>query len=356
MTPQVAILLLAIGLILVLSGLVTLVEAALFSVPLSRVHLAVEKRRHGSKRLLAIKQNLQRPIGALVILNNVTNIAGSVYVGQLAEDVFGDVWMGIFTGVFTLLMILLAEIVPKTAGERFAEPLALGAAPVMTLLTRALLPFIWLFERITSPLARPEGFHVVSEDEIRVLASVGKTAGAISRHESELIGNVFRLNDVTARDVMTHRLMLSYLPAETPVRELKLEEVEKLHSRILVAQEGDLDRVNGVVYQRDLLLLLAQGKTEMTVGDVKSPIHFVYEGTPAHRLLREFQRTHQHIFVVVDEYGGTSGVVTLEDVLEELVGEIEDEVDAREKRLGVAASDRSQAARAAGKGLEPTKK
>src|SRR5262249_10781443 len=157
--------------------------------------------------------------------------------------------------------------------------------------------------------SRLEEAHVTKEEEIRVLASLSNTRGAISRHESEIIRSAFRLNDVTARDIMTHRLTLSYLPSEKRLVELKPEDILQSHRRILVAAEGDLDKINGVVYQRDILLAMAQGRTGGTVGDLKHPVHFVYEASPAHQLLREFQRTHQHLFVVIDEYGGTSGVV-----------------------------------------------
>lgn len=336
--------LLFIGVLIVVSGLVSLVEAALFSVPLSRIHMAVDRTRAGSRRLLAIKQNLQRPIGALVILNNTVNIGGSLLVGRHAEVLFGDAWIGTFTACFTFVMVVAAEIIPKTLGERFAEPVALGAAPSVLILTRVLTPVIWLIERLTLPFARSGEAHIVSEEEIRAMASLGNTAGSISRHEHELIRKVFRLNDVTAKDIMTHRLHLSHLQAKKPLAELKVEEIEKMHSRILVAADGDLDKINGVVYQRDLLLALAQGRTGLTAGDLKHPVHFVYEATPAHRLLQDFQHTHQHLFVVVDEYGGTSGVVSLEDVLEELVGEIEDEMDAREQaELKTGKAQRPQA-------------
>lgn len=332
-----------VGLLLFLSALVTMSEAALFSVPLSRIHLAVDQKRPGSRRLLSIKQRIQRPVAALVILNNTVNILGSVYAGQIAEREFGSPWLGAFSGILTFLIIVFAEIIPKTIGERFAEPVALATAPWLIWTTRLLLPLIWVIERITLPLTSGKHVSVTSEDEIRALASFGHKTGTISRHESELIRRAFLLNDATAKDMMTHRLMLSYLPAEKSLSELKPEEVGQFHSRILVAVEGDLDKVNGVVYQKDLLLALAEGRTDLSAGDLKHPVQFVYEATAAHRLLREFQRTHQHLFVVVDEYGGTSGAVTLEDVLEELVGEIEDEMDAREKAKAQAIADaRSQ--------------
>jgi CBS domain containing-hemolysin-like protein len=332
-----------VGLLLFLSALVTMTEAALFSVPLSRIHVAVDRKRHGSRRLLAIKQHIQRPVAALVILNNTVNILGSVHAGQIAEREFGSPWLGAFSGLLTFLIIVFAEIIPKTIGERFSEGVALATAPWLIWATRLLLPFIWIIERMTLPLTTTRSASVTSEDEIRALASIGHKTGTISRHESELIRRAFLLNDATAKDMMTHRLMLSCLAAEKTLSELKPEEVGQLHSRILVAVEGDLDKVNGVAYQKDVLLALAEGRTDLTVGDLKHPVQFVYEATPAHRLLREFQRTHQHLFVVVDEYGGTSGVVTLEDVLEELVGEIEDEMDAREKAKTQALADaRSQ--------------
>ncbi len=327
------------GALLVASGLVSMTEAAIFSVSRSEVQLALEKKRHGSRRLAAIKENLSRPIAAIVILNNAINIGGSVFIGHLAAGVFGNAWLGAFTAVFTFLVIVIGEIVPKTLGEKFACPIALRSAPALTLLTECLRPVIFAIEQVCRPLSKFPRPRPTAEDEIRALVRLGKETGTIDRHESELIRRVFLLNDVTAKDIMTHRLNLSSLPAERRLSELRPEDVERLHSRILVAQGGDLDRVDGVVHQRELLLALARGRTDLTVGDLKSPIPVVYEATPAHQLLRKFQQTRQHLFVVVDEYGGTSGVVSLEDVLEELVGEIEDELDAKE---AVEASKASQ--------------
>jgi CBS domain containing-hemolysin-like protein len=318
--------LLAAALILC-SALSSMAEAALFSVPLAKVHVAVEEKRHGSRRLLAIKKNLQRPVAALVILNNTFNIAGSIGIGWLAEHTYGSAAVGIVSAVLTFLIIVFAEILPKTLGERNALGVALTTAPLVTALTRILAPLIWLIGRVIRPFASSAPVIAASEDEIRILASLGNEAGHISRHENELIRRAFLLNDVTAKDIMTHRTKLTYLPADTPISRLHPADVEVSHSRILVADGDDLDRINGVIYLRDILLALAQDKTQLTVGELKKPVVFVHESFPAHRLLVQFQRSRQHLFVVVDEYGGTSGVVSLEDVLEELVGEIHDETD-----------------------------
>lgn len=325
--------------LLAASGLVSMTEAAIFSVSRSEVQLALEKRRHGARRLKAIKENLSKPIAALVILNNAINIGGSIFLGRMATGVFGSAWLGAFTALFTFLVILAGEIVPKTLGEKFAGAIALRTAPALTLLTELLRPVIFAIEKVCKPLSKFPRPRPTAEDEIRALAKLGRETGTLDRHESELIRRVFLLNDVTAKDIMTHRLNLSSLPAETRLSELRPEEVERLHSRILVAEGGDLDKVDGVVHQRELLLALARGRTELTVGDLKSAIPVVYEATPGHELLRKFQQTRQHLFLVVDEYGGTSGVVSLEDVLEELVGDIEDELDAKEAE---EASERPQ--------------
>jgi CBS domain containing-hemolysin-like protein len=270
---------------------------------------------------------MQRPVAVLVLLNNAINIFGSIYVGGLARDRFGSAGAGVFAAVLTFLIILFAEIIPKTVGERYALSIALAASPPLTALTRILSPVIWLLERITHPFAGKSPRPITSEEEIRLLASLGKEAGVISRRQSDLIRAAFRLDDLTAREIMTHRLRLSALDADTKLRDIDLEELRVAHSRLLVTRDGDLDRINGVVYARDILLALAQGKRDLTVGDLKKPATYVYEATPGHKLLRKFQSTNQHLFVVLDEYGGTSGVVSLEDVLEELVGDIFDETD-----------------------------
>jgi len=316
----------SVCLLLLLSGLTSMVEAAIFSVPLTRVHLAHDQKRRGSNRLRRIKTDIQRPVAALVILNNCINIGGSIFVGFLASEEFGKN-IAVFSAALTFLVIIFAEIIPKTIGERFCDGIALAAAPPLLVVTALLSPLIWIIEKITRPFARKGQQVFTSEEEIRTLAHIGNEAGEISGHESELIHRAFLLNDATARDIMTHRLKLSTLPADKHLSELKPDKLDFSHSRLLVTDGGDIDRIQGVVFLRDLLLALAQGKLDLTVGDLEHPVQNVYESTPAHKLLIEFQRTRQHLFVVIDEYGGTNGVVSLEDVLEELVGEIHDETD-----------------------------
>lgn len=314
------------------SGLTSMSEAALFSVPISKVYLARDENRAGSSRLAAIKENMQRPISALVILNNLVNILGSVMVGYFAarEEVLGEDWKGAFAGVLTFLIIVFSEIIPKTVGERYNLAISLAAAIPLMIVTWILLPAILVIEQIARPFSGKVRKDVTSEEEIRMMADMGKKAGLISGDENRLISKAFRLNDVTAREIMTHRLELASLENDTPLAQISPSDLDMTHSRIVVTREGDLDNIAGIIYLRDLLLALAEDKTDLKVGDLKKPAHMVHDSTPAHQLLQQFQVKRQHLFVVLDEYGGTSGVVSLEDVLEELVGEIIDETDPQE--------------------------
>ena len=326
----ITLILLVLALVLA-SGLTSMSEAALFSVPISKVYLARDANRSGGGRLAAIKENMQRPISALVILNNLINILGSVMVGYKAADVLGDYWKGYFAGSLTFLIIVFSEIIPKTIGERYNLGISLIAAIPLTLISWILWPAILVIEQIARPFSGKSSKAVTSEDEIRMMANMGKNAGLISGDESRLISNAFRLNDVTAREIMSHRLDLASLENDTPLEEINPSELDMTHSRFVVTRAGDLDDIAGIIYLRDLLLALAGDRTGLKVGDLKKPAHMVHDSTPAHQLLHQFQVKRQHLFVVLDEYGGTSGVVSLEDVLEELVGEIIDETDPDEE-------------------------
>ena len=327
----ITLILLVLALVLA-SGLTSMSEAALFSVPISKVYLARDENRAGSHRLAVIKEKMQRPISALVILNNLINILGSVMVGYKAAEVLGDNYKGAFAGVLTFLIIVFSEIIPKTVGERYNLRISLLAATPLTVVTWLLLPGIWVIEQIARPFSGKANKDVTSEDEIRMMADMGKKAGLISGEENQLITRAFRLNDVTAQEIMTHRLELASLENNTPLAEINPSDLDMSHSRIVVTREGDLDNIAGIIYLRDLLLALAEDKTDLKVGDLKKTAHMVHESTPAHQLLEQFKVKHQHLFVVLDEYGGTSGVVSLEDVLEELVGEIIDETDEEEEK------------------------
>lgn len=309
------------------SALCSGAEAALLSVPLLRVRQRAESGEKRAGALLAIKEQVSRPITTIVVFNNIFNIVGSILVGNQASRVFGSNALGIVSGVLTFLIIVFSEIIPKTIGERYAEPIALRIARPIAAISRLFTPVTWLLERLTSVVARPESLADTDEAEIRFLASIGRKQGVIESDEAEMIQRVFRLNDVTAAQIMTPRVVLTAIDGTLPLGEVVERIADSPHTRILVYRES-LDAVEGVAMKSNLLAAFARGKAATRVAELTRPARFVEEQMRADDLLRLFQSTREHLVVVLDEFGGTSGVVTLEDVVEVVTGDIRDETDA----------------------------
>jgi CBS domain containing-hemolysin-like protein len=319
----------AVTVVLIGSGLCSGTETALLSVPVVRARQLAAEGGRPARALLAIKQQIARPISAIVVLNNIFNIVGSIAVGTIAAAEFGERWVGVVSGVLTFLVILFAEIMPKTLGERYAEQVSLVVALPVRGLTTVMTPLVWLFETLMRPLTRGERAPSISESEIRILARIGSSEGVIEDHEVEMIHRVFQLNDLTARELMTPRTALTWLDADRPIAEVRDEILASEHTRIVVAP-GDLDDAVGVVHKHDLLAaMLDDGHPRSTVSDHVRPVAAVPWVARADDLLQRFLQRHEHLALVIDEYGGVTGVVTLEDVIEVLTGPIVDETDRR---------------------------
>jgi CBS domain containing-hemolysin-like protein len=319
-------------------------EAALFSVPIIKVRQMAESNVPAARMLLQIRENMSRPIATIVILNNIFNIVGSIVVGGIAAETLGDAWLGVFSGALTLAVIIGAEIIPKTLGERYAEAIALFIARPVAILTRLMLPLVWTIERLVAPITRGKLRPVTNEAEIELLAQIGQQEGSIEGDEAALIQRVFRLNDLTAGMIMTPRVILTSAYGHQTLAEAKPHIINSPHSRILVVGES-IDEVLGIVFKNEFLLALIEGQQERLLTELTRPARFVPETVRADHLLTSFQESHEHLAVVVDEFGGVAGVVTLEDVLEVLTGEIVDETDrvadmqewARQRRKAILA-------------------
>ncbi len=312
--------------LIILSGsaLFSCVEAALFSISLCQAKVLAEKKKRGSASLVAVKTNIRRPITVIVILNNAFNVVGSIIVGAMAANLLGGIWIGVVSAILTFLVIIVGEIIPKTIGENYAEPIALFVAAPLLASTKLFLPVIWVIEKITSPFAGKS--RMVSEEEIRILSHLGHLEGSIEKDEQEMIQKVFRLNDLSARNIMTPRTVIEAFEADKTLRELENEIYSVSHSRLPVFNE-DLDDIVGICHQRNLLIALGKDQKEKKISDFMEEPKSVSEKMKADELLPFFQNRRCHLAIVKDEFGGTSGVVTLEDVLEQLVGEIIDETD-----------------------------
>ena len=309
------------------SALCSGTETALLSIPLLRVRqLAQTHTSPAAIALLAIRQHVSRPIASIVILNNIFNIVGSIVVGRIAASLFDNTGLGLFSAALTFSIILLAEILPKTLGERYAERIALMVAIPVRGITFVFTPLIWLLEHITAPLTKGSRRPITDESEIKLLTILGYQEGLIEDDEVEMIDRVFRLNDLKSADIMTPRVAITFIPGDAILKEVQDEIIRSQHTRILVIGE-DLDHVIGVALKAELLTALVQGKGDVQVKALMRQVHYVPDTERTDRLIKTFQSLREHLMVVVDEYGGVSGVVTLEDTLEVLTGEIVDETD-----------------------------
>jgi len=311
-------------LILALDALVSASEAAIFTVPINRARLLSEKY-HLGKTLLKLKESMERPITTLIALSSLITIGGSVFVGTVASKIFGSEWLGVFAALLTLFVMILGEIVPKRLGERYAEIIGLAVSPIVQVLSFVFTPLIWLIGIITKPLA-PQKRSPTSEEEISFLARMGGKEGAIEPDEAELISRVFKLNDITAGDMMTPLPFVLFIDGEKKIGEVANFIQTARHSRLPV-YIGDKNHIVGIAHQRDLLKALANNETERLVKEFSRNALVIPDSRLGDDVLRDFQQHKSHFAIVTSDYGNVVGVVGLEDVIEELVGEIIEEKD-----------------------------
>jgi len=314
--------------LIVLSGsaLCSSAETALFSASRLKVRQLAQLNYPSAIALLAICEKMNRPIATIVILNNIFNIVGSMVIGSIATSVLGSAGLGVFSGLLTFLIIIFGEILPKTVGERYADRLALWVALPVTGLTFLFTPLVWMVEKVTTPFTSGKKRPTTNESEIKLLANIGYQEGLIEDDEAQMIHRVFRLNDLKAVDLMTPRSLVTYLHSNLNLGESIKEIIGSQHTRIIVV-ENSIDQVVGFALKDELLTAMVEGKKEQQITTLTRSVRFVPEMIRSDKLLKLFLETREHLVVVVDEYGNVAGIVTLEDVLEILTGEIVDETD-----------------------------
>lgn len=313
-------------LVLLSSALCSCTEAALFSVSEVKVKAKAQSGNKNALALRRIQENMSKPIAAIVILNNIANITGSMFIGKLAANEFGS-WEGVFVGCFTFLVIICSEIIPKTIGEQYCDNISYISARPVLFVTWTLNWLISIINLFTKPFSKKEAKVITTnENEIRMMATIGSKQGAINHNESVLISKVLDMDDVKAGDIMTPRVMMTSLEKTLTLAEAKETIMESSHSRIVVI-DNEPDKVEGVVYKTELLAAMVNNEYEKRLSDFCHKVKFVPEQASADNLLRFFQASRQHLAIVTDQFAGVAGVVTLEDVLECLTGEIVDETD-----------------------------
>jgi CBS domain containing-hemolysin-like protein len=333
---------LRIGLLIILvlcSAFFSVSETALFAA--NRVALR-QRQAQGDRRARTAYALLNRASELLTTLlagNTMANVGATVIATSIALSLFGrrgGEWVA-FLGT-TFIVLILAEIAPKTLAARHADRLALAVAGPIHAVMRLFIPLIRVLSIVATALVRPFGAHItpraplVTEEQLRFLVEMGEKEGVLEEEEREMIHSIFEFGDTVVREVMRPRVDIAAVPADATINGALGLMTERGHSRLPV-YDGSVDHIVGVVYIRDLIPALRQGRLDQRVTEVQRPPFFVPETKKVDDLFREMQQKKVSMAIVLDEYGGTAGLVTVEDLLEEIVGEIQDEYDLEEKPI-----------------------
>ncbi|MEM9374058.1 MAG: hemolysin family protein [Planctomycetota bacterium] len=326
MSANVSLLIFYLVLAVGVSFLCSMCEAVLLTLTASDAEALSQRNAKAGRRLKGMKSSIDRPLAAILTLNTISHTVGAAGVGAQAAIVFGG-YVGVTSAVLTLLILVLSEIIPKTIGAVYARRLAVPGTLVIEWMIWISYPVVRALEVIGRLFKGGGHGGAPTRQEIEILAELARSGGSIDQAESRIIRNLLNLRNVKARDVMTPRTVVFMLAADASVGET-LEEHRKLaFSRIPIKGET-VDEVQGMVLRTDLLEAAAAGRTAVLLSALKRDLAVVPESAGLLDVLRRFADTGEHIFLVVDEYGGTDGVLTLEDVLETILGaEIVDETD-----------------------------
>lgn len=320
-------LLLVVGFVLLSSGFFSCSEAALLSITHPDVDALIMQKKWGSYLLSKVHKHVDRSIIAIVIMNNIANIVGSILVGQIVINTYGSAALAVASTGLTFGVIVFAEIIPKSLGVHYNESVALRSAPIIYVLTLVLYPIILLLEWLTNHFKQGER-KIGTEAQIRSLVTMGRKAGHIETDEGQLIHRAFILNDKQARDSMTDLKDIIGVQHDMNIEEA-LEKVQTSgYSRFPVFGDS-IHEIEGIVLKNDMLQSIIEGKGGTIVAELKREPLIVDAETSADELMMIFRTEKTHL-AVVQEDDHTVGIISLEDVLEELVGDIEDETDAED--------------------------
>jgi len=321
-------LILYLALALGFSFLCSVLEASLLSMSPSFIKDAEEKGTKTGVILASLKANIDRPLAGILSLNTIAHTVGAAGVGAQAASVFGQGYFGIISAVLTLLILFFSEIIPKTLGALYWKQLAVFTAYTCKFIIFSLYPLVWISEKLTkvlSPNGPIEG--QVSRDEVVAMAKLGHSEGVIAERESRIIRNLIRFRSILVDDIMTPRTVLSKLPETMNCGDAVKEEALKRFSRIPIHTDN-AEEITGYVLKQQVLEQVAFDKHDKPLSEIKRPIHLVHEDDSLSSLFNDLLLHKEHVALVVDEYGGVSGLVTHEDLIETLLGlEITDESD-----------------------------
>jgi CBS domain containing-hemolysin-like protein len=299
------------------------------AVVLTITHAQIEAlgRSRGAEILREFKREIDRPLVAIVSFNTVAHTAGASVCGALYVSVFGEHTLWMFSGGFTAAVLIFSEIVPKTIGVSYATALAVPVAYAVRGLVVGLKPVLWLTGMFARLLRGDRANPATSLEEIKLMVALGRTEGALAGRVADMMEGAAALKELSAYDVMVPRARVTYLSGERDLEQNLQVVRESGHSRFPYTPDGNPDRFEGMVLVKDLMFKLRETPEDPDWKTLATPLLVIPASAQLERVLRTFQEQRRHLALVVDEYGGTQGIITLEDVLEEIVGEIEDETD-----------------------------
>ena len=320
-------LLISVTLAVTVSALCSVCEAVLYSISASQVEMLKKNGNPTAEHLQSLRSDIEEPITAILTLNTIANTIGASVAGAAAAKLFGDENLILFSLAFTLTILIFSEILPKTIGVAYSFKLA----PTITYPLRAMVfllkPIVWMCRSITRIL--PQKIEeTISGEELQTIAALSRESGDIEENEEKVINNIIDLKNKIVRQVMTPRTVTFSMNEHITVGNAMAMLAElSSHSRIPIYNR-EPNNVTGIIMRKDILQAAAEGENTLTLARFKHPAHFVPEMAPLNRILINFFDRRQHLFIVVDEYGTMTGIISMEDVLEEIVGrEIIDESD-----------------------------
>ncbi len=322
----------AVFICLGLSAFFSGAEIAFFSITEARLKALADEGHKGAKLGLKLRSNPQRLLSTILIGNNFVNMAAASLVTLIAIRLFGSEAVAVAIGFLTFMVLLFGEIIPKTLCAKHAETAVKILAYPIYWLEKLFFPFLYFLEPFILKLTGGRGLTVpfVTEEELKIMLDEGGKAGVLETDEVKMIKNVFEFNDVISEDAMTPRIYMFSLDGTQTLEGARQALYKAKYSRIPI-NDGNPDNITGILYRSHALMELAQGHTHLRLNELAKPALFIPATKPADDLLKQFQQEKRHIAIVVNEFGGVVGLITVEDLLEEVVGEILDEGDLLEE-------------------------
>lgn len=317
---------------LAFSALFSASETALMSLSKIRIKQMVENKEKGAERLNKLLSNPSKLLSAILIGNNAVNIGASSLMTSIAIDAFGNTGVGLATGIMTLLILIFGEITPKSLAAQNSEKLSVRLSGFIEFVTILLTPIIFLLTIVTSFMIRVLGGEVdenqpfITQEELRTIVSVSHKEGVLEGEERDMINNVFDFSDSQVNDVMITRTEMIAIDVESTYEEI-IDTINREQFSRIPVYEDTTDNIIGILYVKDLVFLQSQNDEQFNLKKFIRDPHFTYEFKSTKELFKEMRADRIHMVIVLDEYGGTEGIITIEDLIEEIVGEIEDEYD-----------------------------